>query len=436
MVPMKTAPIRVDWVGRVIDGRFTLLQWLGGSERSGVFLTELEGRTQKTVIKLIPTDATDTGDPVKSRAAASALSHPHLMRQFQTGTARIDAVQLHYTVTEYAEEDLSQILPVRPLTPSEVRDMLDPVLDTLSFLHQKGFLHGHLKPSNIMVVDDQLKLSSDSVTATGSRHSRPIASDIHSAPEAATDIMTAASDVWSLGATLVESLTQHPPEWDKSTPKEPVVPESIPQPFADIARECLRSDPARRCTLSYIRLRLDPDRMLPETPRKTGKTKSLHLRLPLLIVAALLLFAAIVFSLLRTHPDRPSSPAANQPPGAASVPPAQSTPPTSQLSNGSVVKGVVAQRVMPDVPERAMRTIHGTVQVKIRVAVSPAGDVSNATIESAGPSRYFASLALKAVPSWKFKPAQADGRAVPSIWIFDFKFRQSGVEVAPIESAP
>ena len=57
---MTTAAIRSDWVGRIIDGRFTLLQWLGGSEWSGVYLTELQGpRSQKVAIKLIPADAGD-----------------------------------------------------------------------------------------------------------------------------------------------------------------------------------------------------------------------------------------------------------------------------------------------------------------------------------------------------------------------------------------
>ncbi len=68
---------------------------------------------------------------------------------------------------EYAEEDLSQILPERPLTPGEAREMLDPVLDALSYLHEKGFVHGHFKPSNIMVVDDQVKLSCDNLEVAG-----------------------------------------------------------------------------------------------------------------------------------------------------------------------------------------------------------------------------------------------------------------------------
>ena len=159
---MNTAKIRSDWVGRVIDGRFALRQWLGGSEQSGVFLTELEeDRSQKAAIKLIPADAEDADAQLACWARTQPLSHPHLMRLVSFGRCWIEGAALLYAVTEYSDEILSQILPARPLTPAEAREMLGPILDALSYLHGKGFVHGHLKPSNILVVGDQLKLSSD-----------------------------------------------------------------------------------------------------------------------------------------------------------------------------------------------------------------------------------------------------------------------------------
>ena len=45
-----------QWEGQVIDGKFPLVRYLGGSEYSAVFLTELhhsEG-SQKAAIKLVP----------------------------------------------------------------------------------------------------------------------------------------------------------------------------------------------------------------------------------------------------------------------------------------------------------------------------------------------------------------------------------------------
>lgn len=91
----------------------------------------------------------------------------HLVRLLHTEHGQIDATGLLYIVTEYAEEVLSEIIPERPLTPGEANDMLVPVLDPLFYLHGQGFVHGHLNPSKILVVDNQVKLSRDRLEITG-----------------------------------------------------------------------------------------------------------------------------------------------------------------------------------------------------------------------------------------------------------------------------
>ncbi|MFZ0744167.1 MAG: hypothetical protein WAM85_07160, partial [Terracidiphilus sp.] len=93
---MNTEQIRNDWVGRVIDGRFTLLKWLGGSGGRGVFLTELEGRTQKAAIKLIPADAGNAEARVAGWVGNERLSHPHLMRLYHSGRFEIDSTPVLY----------------------------------------------------------------------------------------------------------------------------------------------------------------------------------------------------------------------------------------------------------------------------------------------------------------------------------------------------
>lgn len=434
---MNTKAIRSDWVGRIIDGRFTLLQWIGGSGGGGVFLTELQGHgSQKAAIRLIPADARDAEAHIAGWAVTTTLSHPHLMRLFHTGRGQIDSAGLLYAVTEYAEEVLAQVLPERPLTPSETREMLDRVLDALSYLHGKGLVHGHLKPSNIMVVDNQVKLSVDSLHVGGEPGKHFPALNIYDAPESVTETISPAADVWSLGVTLGEALTQHPPVWDRSTQREPIVPESIPQPFADIAQECLRSDPTRRCTLSDVKARLEPARSVPDPAGKTAGTVPAKLRVAVIIAAVLVLIAVIAALLLRSHHVEPSFPAGKKLVLTIPAPPPQSPIPGTQTSNGAAVKGAVAERVLPDVLPSARESIRGQVDVTIRVTVDPGGNVSNAAFDSPGPSKYFAKLALQAAQHWKFKPAQVDGQAVSSVWILRFQFRQTATEVTPVEASP
>jgi TonB family protein len=430
---------RSNWTGRVIDGRFTLLQWLGGSERSAVFLTDLQGdRSQKAAIKIIPADAVDAEAFIADWALTTDLSHPHLMRRFQTGRCEIDAVRQLYTVTEYAEENLSQILLERPLTPIEAREMLDPVLDVLSYLHRKGFVHGHLKPSNIMVVDDELKLSWDNLHVAGELGKHSSAPSLYDAPEGATGTISAAADIWSLGVILVEALTQHPPVWDRSTHREPVVPESIPQPFAGIVQESLRSDPERRCTLSDIKARLGPAHSVPvaDTPSNTSKPVHSRLRVTALVAAVLVLFAVIAALQMRSRHVDPSLPTATKPVLTTPAPPPQSPVSPTPPSRRKAVKGAVAEQVLPDILPSARESIHGQFSLSIRVTVDPSGAVSTAAVDSPGPSKYFAKVALKAAQQWKFKPAQVDGQPVSSVWILRFLFTQTETEVTPIEESP
>jgi TonB family protein len=441
---MKTSAIRSDWAGHIIDGRWPLLQWLGGSAWSGVFLTQLPADpSQKAVVKLVPADSPDTEAHIEARAFATTLSHPHLMRIFHHGRCQIEGDALVYTVTEYAGEILSQIIPERALTPAEAGEMLDPLLDALSYLHAKGLVHGHLKPSNILVVDDQLKLSVDTLHLAGADGADIPALTVHDAPEIANGSILPAADAWSLGVTLVEALSQQPPSWDRSTKIDPVVPESIPQPFADIARKCLRFDPARRCTLGEIKARLHPAPPAPAPPLpapplpapapKVDQAAPAKPRLMLLVIAAVVLLAVVAALQIRSH--KTPSPPTQEPTQERPSEPA-SVGPSAPATQGSTVKGAVTTRVLPDVPAFAMRTIRGRVEVSIRVSVDPTGQVANATVESPGRSRYFARLSLEAAQRWRFRPAQVNGQAVSSVWNLQFQFTQTAIHVDPLETTP
>ena len=443
MLAMTTAPIRSDWVGRAIDGRYTLRRWLGGSDWSDVFLTELPGRPdQKAALKLIPADAPRAQEKLAAWAAAKTLSHPHLIRLLDSGRCKVDAAELLYVVTEYAEENLAEILPERPLTAEETGEMLVPVLDALAFLHASGLVHGHLKPSNILVADDQLKLSCDRIVAA--------------------DVASPAADVWPLGVVLVEALTQHPPVWDSLTGIDPIVPRSVPQPFFDIAQACLRADPARRCTLEEIRARLDGVSIAPKVatgdPGGQAASRGSGKR-GLAWAAGILVLLASLGLVMRSHWAEPGLSGSDKRADSSSSPGGQAaTKPRASISKPSPIRGrvsgsaanrpeqvpsggspddsAVLERVMPEVLPAAQASIHGEFDVEIRVTVGSDGKVSEAAFESEGPSRYFSKQALEASRHWRFKPAQMSGENVRSVWLLEYRFTESGVEITPTQISP
>jgi serine/threonine-protein kinase len=253
-----------QWEGQIVDGRFPLLRYLGGSEQSAVFATQVQEKDRliNAAIRLVAATP-ESGERRLARwQQSSELSHPNLIPLYDSGWAELRGARYVYLVMESAEENVSQVLPTRALDAAEARQILEALLDVLAYLHSKGFVHGGVKPSNIMASGDQLKISNDSLQRVGELLDPQTASPAYAAPENAPDRssgvqpLAPASDVWSLGVTLVETLTQTSPLARASDPRDPSIPRTLPEPFLDIARHCLVRDPLQRWSISQISDRL------------------------------------------------------------------------------------------------------------------------------------------------------------------------------------
>jgi TonB family protein len=429
------------WEGRV-DGKFPLRQWLGGSDHSAVFLTERPGQPgQKVAIKLIAADA-DADRQLSRWRAAVQLSHPHLMRIYDAGRCRLDGTPLLYLIMEYAEEDLSQILPQRALAPAEVTDLLPALLDALAYLHNKGFVHGRVKPSNVHAMDEQLKLSADQIVSFAELNPVPSRRDVYDAPETAAGIVSPAGDVWSIGVTLVAALTQNVSFDGEGAQRDPDPPETVPPPFRGIARECLHLDPKRRCSLAEIQARLQPAaRSVPaelEAPSRPRRPVRRGHVAAALLVAVLLVGLVIFFSREKNVPAPATAasekPAPQPPPGRDTAAAPAAKPAVSEPApplNAATAGGAVLHKVLPEVSQGSRNTITGTVKVGVRVDVDSSGKVTAARFTSPGPSKYFAGLAMKAAQRWEFSPPEVDGKPTASTWLLQFRFRRTSTEAVP-----
>lgn len=268
---MRTTSIRAEWEGRLLDGKFPLLEWLGGSDDRGVFLTVLKG-IQRAAVKLILAEPSEAVSYLARWDAAKPLTHPNLAPILETGRCEIEGTSLVYVVTEIAERVLSQFIQDRPLKVTEVKDILDPILDSLSYVHERGFVHGHIKPSNILIIAGELKISGDEFLVLPGIKNQLVNPILYDAPEVATGAVTAAADIWSLGMTVSEALMQRPPIWKRTDNIDPIVPDTLPKPFLGIVQDCLHTDPAQRCTLDDIRSRIATISVTPPAPQPARVT--------------------------------------------------------------------------------------------------------------------------------------------------------------------
>ncbi|HLX84586.1 MAG TPA: TonB family protein [Terriglobales bacterium] len=458
-----------QWTGRDVAGKFTLESYLGGSDHSAVFLTTRSSGagSGKAAIKLISADlfSADRGAE-KQLARWNSIrewNHPNLIRIFEAGRCDLDGTQLLYVVEEYAEENLAQILPERALTAEETRGMLPPVLQALQFVHDKGFVHGSIQPANILAIGDDVKLSTDSLQVAGEKEGVASAPRAIDPPEATTGVASTAGDVWQLGTTLVAVLTQRLPDWDRTSVKTPEVPVGVPEPFREIATNCLQIDPGKRWTVGQISNRLELGRTVPPVVQakapeakvaasKTAQPSSAQpktaqasspsgspipkssAKWPYAVLAAAVVIALIAFA--ARH--KTSSPSDNQSSQASSGTTAQTAPvspePGDHTSSVSATspsdsQNGVVRRVLPEVSDHARRTIHGTIKVRVRVTVDPAGNVEVSKIESGRASHYFDRLALEAANDWKFTPAPA-GESDVRKWILEFSFKRAKIDAS------
>jgi serine/threonine protein kinase len=336
-----------EWERRIVNGVYPLRRFLGRSNHSVVFLTEcLAQNVPQAAIKILPAHRALAELQLAHWKRVAALSHPHLMRLLDAGRCQLGGHNFLFVVTDLAEQNLAQILPGRPLTPGEVRDLLPATLDALTYLHGQNLVQGGLKPTNFLVVDDLLKLASDTIRPAGERAANTAKPSVYDPPEARNGGESTAGDIWGLGITLVEALTQTPPAWSRENSESVSLPADLAPEFVDTVGRCLNRDPARRPTVAELRtqFKLAPPAMPP--PAETPPTAPPPPVAPPPSVAAPPSVATPVpAATLPSVEMPPSAPTAMPVPAVA--PPAPTAPPPSAASPAPIAAPSLAAMPPP-----------------------------------------------------------------------------------------
>jgi TonB family protein len=430
-----------DWAnleGHTIRGVFPLLRLLGSSERSAVFLSRAATIASSDIaVKVVPAIPGEAEPLLPRWQSATALDHPHLLRLFEAGEFELGEQRYLYSVMEYAEQNLAQLLEHRALGPDEVREMLGPTLNALEFLHGSKRVHGGLKPSNVLVVGEQVKLASDTIGP-------------------ASDVVTAADDVWSLGVMTCEALSRRRPAGLHAVAGSIVLPPDIPATFSEMISKCLSRKPEDRPDVARLqawqkggelgkapspasmRLVIRAEIMPPDEIAEPVELKA-QWRPGRLIIAAVVLLAIVGVGIyflvpgekqpeangpVAAAPVAAEAPRAEAAPAPATEPPATEAPPPVPAASTTASDSPSAiNEVIPVVPRSASQTIRGTIRVSVRVIVDDDGNVMAATAEDPGPSRYFERLSLDAAKKWTFAPAETGDKRLMRV---KFNYTRSG----------
>jgi tetratricopeptide (TPR) repeat protein len=228
--------------------------------------------------------------------AVARLRHPHLVQVYEFGEAPAagGAGSQPYLVLEYVPGgSLAELLRGSPQPPKEAARLVETLADAIHYAHQQGVIHRDLKPANVLLAGNpesgvesrdttgdtlNLRLSTShsllpfpkitdfglakfstgtNLTQTGDVLGTPS----YMAPEQTvgkSGVITAAVDVYGLGAILYEALTGRPPFHAETAiatlaqvrQDDPISPRrlqpTVPRDLETICLKCLQKEPGRR----------------------------------------------------------------------------------------------------------------------------------------------------------------------------------------------
>lgn len=263
-------------------GRFTIEEQLGAGGMGRVYRAHDPTLNRPVAIKILHETSAEARERLLAEArSASVLNHPNICTIYEVG----DADGVPFIAMEFVTgRTLHSLVNSGGLAADTVAHLAPQIAGALAHAHERGVVHGDLKPQNVLVTaSGGIKLldfglartldagSLESLTR-GASEGVPdaIAGTLpYMAPETLRGVpLRPAADVWALGVILHEMLAGSRPFSGATTfelagaildgPPAPLLMSSLPGVSAVIAR-CLQKDAARRYrTASEALLALEP----------------------------------------------------------------------------------------------------------------------------------------------------------------------------------
>lgn len=268
----------------VLAGRYHLERLLGAGGMGAVYrardlLHEQFGDPDPYIaLKILSEEFAESPDAsallYSEFALTRRLRHDNVVRA-HTFEVDTDCQRAFITMEYMRGLTLDKLLCERPLgLPwKELRDIVLPLLDTLAYAHRRGVLHGDMKPSNVMLSEDGLRLfdfglgQAEQGTLPGLPHLSRERFNAWTPGYAAPELLegqplSASADVYGVACVIYELANgKHPfrrlpstQARDEHLERELHAPKNLPQQGWQALRTALSFNPAER-TITAQQLR-------------------------------------------------------------------------------------------------------------------------------------------------------------------------------------
>jgi eukaryotic-like serine/threonine-protein kinase len=323
-------------------GRYRLERRLGHGGMASVYLARDTELDRLVAVKLLAENiAGDEGLRkrfVREARLAARLSHPNVVGVFDAG----ENEGRPYIVMEYVEgETLAELLARRGRLPAEAaRELALQACRGLAHAHNAGLVHRDIKPQNLLLRSDgTLKIAdfgiARAIEGTAlTQAGTVLGTAAYLSPEQALgEPVSAASDVYSLGAVLYELLTGRPPleadslaELAEKQQRPSITPvrelaAQVPGDLEALVMRCLARNPTYRpASAGELERELSPTVAEPPTEQLPRRRVPNRRRALWIGLAGLLVLAAILLSVTLIGTDSRSPAVTTGPRAVPSIP--------------------------------------------------------------------------------------------------------------------
>lgn len=226
----------------------------------------------------------------REAGAAASLEHPGIVPIHEVGERDGSC----YFSMQFVEGgQLDEVATREPMPVRRAVELIAKMARTVHYAHEHGILHRDIKPGNILLDKDGEPHLTDfglarlvETESTVTRTLEVLGTPSYMAPEQAignNSTLTAATDVYGLGAVLYQLLTGHLPFAGETTyetikllldtePRKPrVLNPKIDRDLSTICLKCLQKDAKRRYS-SALALAEDLERWLKHEPIRAHRT--------------------------------------------------------------------------------------------------------------------------------------------------------------------
>src|SRR5438128_3154364 len=275
-------------------GDYELLEEIGRGGQGVVYRARQKSLNRTVALKVIGLGHWASTPHLKrfrhEAEAAASLEHPQIVPIYEIGERDGSC----YFSMKFVEGGrLDEVAQTEPMSARRAAELLVKIARTVQFAHEHGILHRDIKPGNILLdkngephlTDFGLaRLIEQESTVTNSFD--VLGTPSYMSPEQAagrTKEVSAAADVYSLGAVFYQMLTGEPPFAGGTTyetirlvlESEPRNPRTrnpkVDVDLATICLKCLEKDPQRRYA-SALALAEDLERWLKHEPIRARRT--------------------------------------------------------------------------------------------------------------------------------------------------------------------